>query len=101
MTLEAALRAYLSNCAAPVTYAKIASDLGAARLQDVTQALELLMEQDAAANRPFLAALAVSRTRPLPARGFFDKARDLGCVVDDEAGFHLAELAAVIERRNT
>ena len=42
-------------------------------IHQVTEALERLMEEDAAADRPFIAALAISKTRGgLPAPGFFD-----------------------------
>jgi alpha-D-ribose 1-methylphosphonate 5-triphosphate synthase subunit PhnI len=45
----------------------------------VTEALERLMEEDAAADRPFIAALAISKARGgLPGPGFFDCARRLG-----------------------
>jgi len=91
----AALRAYLMARAAPVTYADAARDLGAENLHALTQALEMLMEEDARVGRPLLAAMVVSRTRPLPGRGFFDLARTLGREVSDEGLFHAAELAAL------
>ena len=50
----------------------------------VTEALERLMEEDAAADRPFIAALAISKVRGgLPAPGFFDCARRLGRFAGD------------------
>ena len=50
-------------------------------------ALERLMEEDAAADRPFIAALAISRARGgLPAPGFFDCARRLGRFAGDPEG---------------
>ena len=64
----------------------------------VTEALERLMEEDAAANRPFIAALAISKTRGgLPAPGFFNCAGRLGRFADgqDARTFHAAELNAV------
>ena len=70
----------------------------------VTEALECLMEEDAAANRPLIAALAISRARGgLPASGFFDCARRLGRFAGDPDGqdagtFHAAELNAVLAR---
>jgi hypothetical protein len=40
-------------------------------IHQVTEALERLMEEDAAADRPFIAALVISKTRDgLPAPGF-------------------------------
>ena len=70
----------------------------------VTEALERLMEEDAAADRPFIAALAISKARGgLPAPGFFDCARRLGRFAGDPDGqdawsFHAAELNAVFAR---
>lgn len=59
------------------------------------------MEEDAAAGRPLLAAVVVSRTRQgLPAPGFFAKARELGCYDGPEQGpaaasWHRRTLAAL------
>ncbi len=89
------LRAYLTRSTSLVTYAQAARDLDAININAVTQALEMLMEQDAAAGRPFLAARVVSRINKFPARGFFDKARALGRQIDNETAFHEAELAAL------
>src|SRR5689334_1630708 len=85
----------------PVTYKELADRLALApprTVHRVTEALEQLMDEDAAAGRPLLAALAVSRARPgLPARGFFLKARALGLFSGDPEGrealeFHAREL---------
>lgn len=60
----------------------------------VTEALEALVRVDAAAGRPPLAAVAVSRTRGgLPAPGFFELLVRLGLVdpdrlAEDPAGVH-------------
>ena len=70
-------------------------------IHQVTEALERLMEEDAAADRPFIAALAISKTRGgLPAPGFFDCARRLDRFADgqDARTFHAAELNAVFAR---
>ena len=67
----------------------------------VTEALERLMEEDAAADRPFIAAFAISKARGgLPAPGFFDCARRLGRFADgqDARTFHAAELNAGFAR---
>jgi hypothetical protein len=51
----------------PVTYKELADRLALApprTVHRVTDALEQLMDEDAAAGRPLLAALAVSRARP-------------------------------------
>jgi hypothetical protein len=71
-------------------------------IHQVTEPLERLM--DAAADRLFIAALAISRARGgLPASGFFDCARRLGRFAGDPDGqdartFHAAELHAVFVR---
>jgi hypothetical protein len=65
----------------------------------ITEALEILMAEDAAAARPLLAALCVSRSQhALPARGFFVTAQALGIFTgdpespDDTRAFHAHEL---------
>jgi hypothetical protein len=87
------------------TYRALATRLGLTpphTIHRLTQALERLMEEDAAAGRPLLAALCTSKTRPgFPAPGFFLKAQALGRFCDDPAGpaaeaFHLGEVARVI-----
>ena len=93
--LVQSLRTYLTALPSPVTYADAARGIEAPTINALTQALELMMEQDAAAGRPLLAAMVISRTHALPNRGFFDLARTLGYVVEDEADFHSAQLAAL------
>lgn len=86
--LEARLAA-LAAAGETITYGALARDLGL-RMADLTAALERLMEVDAAAGRPLRAAVCAGRlTGGLPARGFFLKAQDLGCMAADEdpAGF--------------
>src|SRR5262249_7868676 len=66
--------------------------------QELANALRIL--EDAAADRPFVAALAISKARGgLPGRGVFDCARRLGGFAGDPDGypraFHAAELNAV------
>lgn len=49
------------------------------RIHKITRLLELLLNRDARAGRPLLAALVVSRVRGgSPGPGFFDRARRLG-----------------------
>jgi hypothetical protein len=66
-------------------------------IHQITVGLEHLMEEDAEAGRPFIAALVLSKARGgLPAMGFFDCARRLGRFAGDpnsvEArSFHAAE----------
>lgn len=88
------------------TYQQVAQALGLEPPQTIhrlTVALERLMTEDAAAGRPLLAAVVVSRTREgLPAPGFFAHVRQLGRHDGPEKGpeagaFHAAELAAVHE----
>jgi hypothetical protein len=72
---------YLTARAAPITYAALAAAMGlteAGRIATLTGALERLMDRDADAEQPFIAAWVVSRATGLPARGFFQKAAALG-----------------------
>lgn len=61
------------------------------------------MEEDAAASRPLIAALVVSKTGSgLPAPGFFDCARRVGRFDGDPSGpevsaFYAAEFEAAVE----
>jgi hypothetical protein len=88
-----------------ISYGDLAARLGLRPPQTIhrlTQSLERLMEEDAAAGRPLLAALCTSKARPgLPAPGFFAKARLLGIFSGDPEGpdaqaFHAAELRRAI-----
>lgn len=69
-------------------------------IHQVAMALEYLMREDAAADRPFIAALVTSKTRRgLPAAGFFDLAQQLGRFEGDPSesamrAYHQAELDA-------
>ena len=89
------LRQWLAEQGSVVSYAEVMQALDIPHMNILTQALELLMQEDAAAGRPLLAARVVSRSHPLPNRGFFDLARSLGYEVGDEAAFHAAQLAAL------
>jgi hypothetical protein len=107
---HARVRAFLENFAKrriPITYQELAEALQISpphSIQQVTEALERLMEEDAAADRPFIAALVISKVRGgLPAPGFVDCARRLGRFVGDPDGqdawsFHAAELNTVFAR---
>ncbi len=88
------------------TYRELAARLGVEPPQTihrVTQALEVLMAEDAAAGRPLLAAFCVSRSRHgLPAPGFFAAARTLGLFTGDPEGpeaqaFHAHELRRALD----
>ena len=110
MPTHARVRAFLENVAKrqiPITYHELTKALQILpphSIQRLTEALERLMEEDAAADRPFIAALAISKARGgLPAPGFFDTARRLGRFAGDPDGqdawsFHAAELNAVFAR---
>lgn len=70
-----------------ITYGQLAREM-ACRIQDLTAALEALMEADAATGTPLRAALCEGRlSQGLPAAGFFLKAAELGFDVTDPAGF--------------
>jgi hypothetical protein len=104
---HARVRAFLESVAKRrilITYQELANALQILpphSIHRVTEALERLMEEDAAADRPFIAALAISKARGgLPGPGFFDCARRLGRFAGDPNGqdartFHAAELNAV------
>ena len=110
MPTHAKIRAFLENFAKrriPITYQELAKALQIVpphSIHQVTEALECLMEEDAAADRPFIAALVISKARGgLPAPGFFDCAGRLGRFAGDPAGqdawsFHAAELNSVFAR---
>ena len=100
------LRTSLQNMAAAgltITYGRLARLLELSppnTIHQIMVALERLMEEDAEADRPFIAALVVSKARGgLPAVGFFDCARRLGRFTGDPNGmenrsFHASELSA-------
>lgn len=84
------LEARLAELAAQhktITYGQLARDLeipGPGAIAKLTQALEILMEIDAAAGLPLRAALCSGRlAQGLPAAGFFEKAVSLGYKIDD------------------
>lgn len=91
--LENALAA-LAASGQTTSYGALARDLGL-RMGELTAALEALMEEDAALGRPFRAVLVHARGGSLPARGFFDKAAELGRPAADPAAFVAAERRAL------
>ena len=107
MPTHASARAFLESVAKRqilITYQELANALQKLpphSVHRVTEALERLMEEDAAADRPFIAALAISKARGgLPGPGFFDCARRLGRFAGDPYAqdaktFHTAELNAI------
>lgn len=70
------------EAALPLTYQRLAEALELTpprTIRRVALALEQLMREDAAAGRPFIAALVVSRQgEGLPGSGFFELAVELG-----------------------
>ncbi|MES2434542.1 MAG: hypothetical protein V4586_12040 [Pseudomonadota bacterium] len=84
--LEARL-AELAALQQTITYGALARDLaipGPGAIAKLTQALEILMEIDAAAGQPLRAALCAGRlAQGLPAAGFFEKAASLGYILGD------------------
>ncbi|WP_431299988.1 hypothetical protein [Tabrizicola sp. BL-A-41-H6] len=86
--------AALAAAGETITYGALARDLGL-RMAELTAALEATMEADAAANRPFRAALCAARLSPdtLPAKGFFAKAAALGRPAPDLVAFTASERA--------
>ena len=107
-TIAPRLREHLRKVAEqrlPVTYQEVAKALGLTppnTIHQVTEALEHLMTEDAATDRPFIAAIVISKARGgLPAPGFFDCAARLGRFDGDSAGleawaFHAAEFNAMV-----
>ena len=107
-TIAPRLREHLRKVAEqrlPVTYQEVAKALGLTppnTIHQVTEALEHLMTEDAATDRPFIAAIVISKARGgLPAPGFFDCAARLGHFDGNAAGleawaFHAAEFNAAV-----
>jgi len=87
------LRAHLQALVAlrvPITYRDAAKAMLLSpphTIHQVTEALEQLMAEDAAADCPFIAAMVISKWRGgLPAPGFFDCAARLGRFAGDATG---------------
>lgn len=86
-------------------YGALAEELrldGPGRIVRLTNALEALMEEDAAKGAPLRAALVLGRASGgLPARGFFQKAEALGVfdpVASSPDAFHAAQCAQLFGR---
>lgn len=86
-----------------ISYGALARDLGIpgpGAIAKLTAALEALMQADAAAGRPFLAAVCAARLgQGLPAQGFFDTARALGRDIGADAAVFVAAERAALQRR--
>lgn len=100
--LEARL-AELATAGRAITYGALARDLavsGPRSIAQLTEALEALMAEDAAAGRPFRAAVCEGRlTGGLPGPGFFVTARALGRMPAgaDPAAYCTQERAALFK----
>jgi uncharacterized Zn-finger protein len=102
------LRNYLRGTAGrsiPVTYQALSTALQLLppnTIHRLTEALERLMAEDAAAGRPFIAALVISQGRGgLPAPGFFNFAARLGrsridATEAEACAFHAGEFKAAV-----
>ncbi|WP_292458043.1 hypothetical protein [Methylibium sp.] len=91
--LAGRLRTHLQTLAVrrvPVPYRDVAKAMLLSpphTIHQVTEALEQLMAEDAAADRPFISAMVISTWRGgLPAPGFFDCAARLGRFAGDATG---------------
>ncbi len=106
-TIAPRLREHLRTVAEqrlPVTYQEVARVLGLTppnTIHQVTEALEYIMTEDTATDRPFIAAIVISKAGcGLPAPGFVDCAARLGRFDGDAAGpeawaIHAAEFNAM------
>ncbi len=102
------LRKYLQEIAGraiPITYQALTKALQLLpphTIHRLTEALESLMAEDAAAGHPFIAALVISRARGgLPAPGFFNCAARLGrshvhATGPEARAFHAEEFNAAV-----
>ena len=105
--LMQALRSVLEGCARAgqtLTYVELAERSNFPpphRIHRMTEMLETMMRQDHAVGRPLLASLVVSRTGPLPQRGYFAMLRELARYDGPDSGpeaaaAHRQELSAVL-----
>ena len=102
-TLRAELEG-LARAGRTVTYAELAERSNFPpphRIHRMTEMLETMMREDHAAGRPLLASLVVSRTGPLPQRGYFALLSELSRYDGPDSGLeaaaaHQRELSAVL-----
>lgn len=107
MSLPARVRAHLQQLArsrSTITYQELAAAMQLEppnTIHQLTNALEALMREDAAASQPLLAALVLSRRPPhLPQTGFFELAQELRRFDGDpekRAVFHANQIEQVYE----
>lgn len=95
LALQARLRQVLQQTGIPVSYGALARELnvpGPGAIARVTTALEALMRDDAAAGRPFVAAMCEGKLAAgMPALGFFQMAHVLGRYAGPATGPEAAE----------
>lgn len=96
----------IAEKAQPITYQALAQALELSppnTIHQLTVALEHLIEEDAIAGSPLIAALVISKARSgLPAPGFFECAKRVGRFHGDTQGeeavaFYEAELDAAVK----
>jgi len=109
--LSVRVRSYLQALKSdqvPTTYQALATAMDLLppnTIRQISEALEVLMAEDAAAAQPFIAALVVSKGRSgVPAPGFYDCARTLGRYQGSDNGpdaraFHKSEYDRVTLKR--
>ena len=109
LDLSGRLKSVLLSARTPLSYGSLARDLnvtGPGAIARVTTALEGLMREDAAAARPFLAAMCEGKlSGGLPALGFFQLASALGryggpATGLEAAAFVKAQRDALVQDRN-
>ena len=106
LDLQARIKRVLLAIRYPISYGALARDLdvqGPGAIARVTCALEALMQDDAAAGRPFLAAMCEGKVSAgMPALGFFQRAaalgRYMGPATGPEAAAFVAEQRALLAR---
>lgn len=109
LDLSGRLKSVLLSARTPLSYGALARDLnvtGPGAIARVTTAVEGLMREDAAAGRPFLAAMCEGKlSGGLPALGFFQLASALGryagpATGPEAAAFVKAQRNALVHDRN-
>lgn len=86
--------AQLARLGETITYGDLARefDIPAPSIATLTAILETLMEEDAAAGRPFLAAIMAGRLGDgMPSLGFFEKAAELDAALTSDPAEFVSE----------
>ncbi|MEZ7813196.1 MAG: hypothetical protein QMC17_08125 [Paracoccaceae bacterium] len=93
--LDEQLRNYLEQLVHPKSYVQVMAALDVRPMRHLTQALERLMHEDCAKQRPLISAMVTAKQQNIPAQGFFDLAHDLGFDVTNKSAFHQSQLKAL------